>query len=153
MPLRAVARGLAVTDTVMLPFPVPEGTPPIAIQAVLLVAVQAQPVGAVTAIDEFPATQSSETAVLESWNVHDVPAWVTVTVWPATVTVPVRGAAAIFGVTENCARPPPARLLPAVIAIHPALLIAVQEHPAAVLTVMVPVPEIEGIATFVVESA
>ena len=66
MPLRELDAGLAVTDTVMLPLPVREPTPPIAIQVASLVAVQGQPAGAVTAIDEFPANGSSEIAVLES---------------------------------------------------------------------------------------
>ena len=66
IPVRGMAEGFAVTDTVMLPLPVRELTPLIAIQAASLVAVQAHPAGAVTAIEEFPAIEPSETAVLES---------------------------------------------------------------------------------------
>ena len=60
VPLRELDAGLAVTETVMLPLPVRELTPPIAIQAASLVAVQGQPAGAVTAIDEFPATSRAK---------------------------------------------------------------------------------------------
>jgi hypothetical protein len=72
--------------------------------------------------------------------VHDAPAWVTVTVFPATVMVPVRDVTAVLADTENCVRPLPATLLPPVIAIQAALLIAVQGQPLGVLTVIVKVP-------------
>ena len=84
---------------------------------------------------------------------HDAPAWVTLTVWPATVRVPVRGVLAMFSVTENCATPPPARLLPVVIAIHAALLVADQGQPFAVLTVIELAPAPAAMATFDVETS
>ena len=56
---------------------------------------------------------------------HDAPAWVTVTVWPATVIVPLRGVTAVLADTDNCVTPLPATLLPPVIPIQAALLLAV----------------------------
>ena len=78
---------------------------------------------------------------------HDAPACVTVTVWPATVMVPLRGVTAVLAETENCVTPLPATLLPPVIAIQAALLIAVQGQPLGVLTVIVKVPAPEATGT------
>ena len=58
---------------------------------------------------------------------HDAPAWVTVTVWPATVIVPLRGVTAVLVDTENCVTPLPATLLSPVSAIQAALL-ALSRH-------------------------
>ena len=65
---------------------------------------------------------------------HDAPAWVTVTVFPATVMVPLRAVTAVLADTENCVTPLPASLLPPVIAIQVALVAAVQAQPAGALT-------------------
>ena len=83
---------------------------------------------------------------------HAAPACVTVTVWPATVTVPERGAVPAFAVTENCAEPAPVALLPPVIVIHEALLIDVHPQPALVPTVTLPDPAPDASDTLVVDS-
>ena len=83
---------------------------------------------------------------------HGAPACVTVTVWPAIVTVPVRGAVPAFAVTENCAEPAPVALLPAVIVIQEALLVDVQPQPVLVLTVTLPDPAPDASDTLVVDS-
>jgi hypothetical protein len=56
----------------------------------LLVAVQAQPAGAETATVDVPADEDMVCDVGVTPKVHDTPLWVTVTVWPATVSVPTR---------------------------------------------------------------
>ena len=83
---------------------------------------------------------------------HDAPAWVTVNVWPATVMVPVRGVTAVLADTENCVRPLPATLLPPVIAIQAALLLAVQAQPAGALTAIDEFPATPPSDTAVVAS-
>ena len=68
------------------------------------------------------------------------PAWVTVTVWPATVRVPTRELVAEFAVTEYATTPLPFPVEPDVIVIQLALLVACHEQPEAAVIWMVPVP-------------
>jgi hypothetical protein len=56
-----------------------------------------------------------------------------VTLWPATVTVPVRPVVAAFAPTVSVTVPPPLPLV-GLAAIHAAPLVAVQLHPAVVAT-------------------
>jgi hypothetical protein len=65
---------------------------------------------------------------------------VTVKVWPATVSVPVRALDDEFAVTEKLTDPLPVPVAPVVTVIHAALLLAVQVHAPAVLTPTDPVP-------------
>ena len=60
-------------------------------------------------------------------------------VWPATVIVPVR-CGPVVAVTENCTTPAPEPLAPVVIVIQELLLVAVQAHPVAVVTLTAPDP-------------
>src|SRR5215207_513895 len=114
VPVRDVTAVLADTANCVTPLPATLLPPVIAIQAALLLAVQAQPAGALTAIDEFRATAPRDGDVGGSRCVHDAPPGSPVTgVW---------------------ARPLPATLLPPVIAIQAALLLAVQAQPAGALT-------------------
>ena len=76
-----------------LAFPVPLAPPVIVIHAALLLAVQAQvlpPPVTITSVLELPPTAGMDRVTGERPNVQDEPDWVTVTVWPATVSVPVR---------------------------------------------------------------
>ncbi len=61
-------------------------------------------------------------------------------VWPATVKVPVREEVLVFEATEKFTAPVAVPLLPEVIVIQEALLVAVQEHPEPAVTLTVPVP-------------
>jgi hypothetical protein len=54
---------------------------------------------------------------------------------PAIVMVAVRGAALLFGATEKLAEPSPEPLAPPVMVTHDVLLVAVQLHPVAAVTV------------------
>jgi len=67
--------------------------------------------------------------------VHEAPAWLTVTVCPPTVSVPVRELADEFADTEIVTVPAPVIELPPVTVIHAALLLAVQAQPAGAFTV------------------
>ena len=57
------------------------------------------------------------------------PAWVTVTVCPATVSVPVRWVVAVLAATVKLTPPLPDPLAPAVMVIQLALVAAVHEQP------------------------
>jgi hypothetical protein len=67
--------------------------------------------------------------------------WRTTNVRPPTVSVPLR-AGPVFAATANWIVPFPFRLPWLVIVIHGALLVAVQSHPAAVVTATVPEPPV-----------
>ena len=67
-------------------------------------------------------------------------AWVTVSVRPATVNVPLRCEELVDAATENATLPFPLPLDPDVTVIHEALLCAVQLQPAAVVTADDPEP-------------
>ena len=141
---------LAAADTVTFAVPV---LPAVTVsQAALSTALHEQPVAAVTVSEAVLAVDASDNAVVESVYVHGAPACVTVTVWPATVTLPVRGAVPAFAVTENLAEPAPVALLPAVIVIQGALLIDVHPQPVLVLTVTLPDPAPDASDTLVVDS-
>jgi hypothetical protein len=68
------------------------------------------------------------------------PSWITVTVWPATVRVPVRSPGAVLAVTPNVTVPLPVPLEPPLIVSQDALLVAVHPHPPPVVTVVVDEP-------------
>jgi hypothetical protein len=70
-------------------------------------------------------------------------ACVTVKVFPATVSVPVR-CGPVFAATENWVVPLPLPLPAAVIVIHESLLVAVQAQPVTVVTLIEPDPPLAG---------
>lgn len=73
---------------------------PIVIHAALLVAVQLQPVPAVTVIDPLAASDDGKLdEVGEIVIVHEVPGCVTVKVCPPIVTVPVREEVVVLAAT------------------------------------------------------
>lgn len=65
---------------------------------------------------------------------HPTPACVTVTVTPATVSVPVLGIEDVLPVTPKVTVPLPVPLLPDEIVIHETLAFAVQAHPGVAVT-------------------
>jgi hypothetical protein len=71
----------------------------------------------------------------ETVDTHGAPACVTVNVLPPIVSVPVRCVVTVFTATSNVTEPFPLPLAPAVTVIHAALLVAVQAHPVAAVTV------------------
>ena len=71
---------------------------------------------------------------------HDTPACVTVTVWPATVNVALRDEAAVFAVAVALTVPSPDPLAPLVTVSQDALLVAVQAQPVAAVSVTEPLP-------------
>src|SRR5205814_4556552 len=73
-------------------------------------------------------------------EVHGTPACVTVKVFPAIVSVPVRDVPAVFAATLNVTLPLPEPDAPVVTVIHVALLTAVHAQPVGAVTVVLPVP-------------
>ena len=112
------------------------------IHDVSLVAVQAHPSEVVTVDDPLaPANGTCCMLVGEMVNAHDVAFCVTVNVWPAMVSVPVR--ALVFGLADalNATVPVPLPLAPLVTVNQPVLLLTpVHAHPAGAVTAVDPVP-------------
>jgi len=72
--------------------------------------------------------------------VQGTPAWVTVTVWPAIVSVALRATLDALAVTLYVTVPFALPLAPAVTVSHAALLVAVHAQPVAAVTLTEPVP-------------
>jgi hypothetical protein len=140
-PVRAVAVALAVALIVTEAEPVP-GDPAVTVSqgVLLLVAVQPQPAGDVTLMIAGPPLDVSDTDVGEMLEVHATPAWVTVNVCPAIVSVPVRAEVDEFAADENVTDPLLVPVAPAVTVIHEALLTAVHVQPVPAVTVVLPAP-------------
>ena len=73
-----------------VPLPLPLAPLVIVSQLESLVAVQAQPDVVVTAALAVPPAAAIVCVVGDTEKLQGAPLWVTVTVWPATVKVPVR---------------------------------------------------------------
>ena len=71
-----------------------------AIQAVLLLAVQLQPMPAVTPTLPVLALDTTDALEAEMEYVQGAAAWLTVKVWPAIVKVPVREVVLLLAATE-----------------------------------------------------
>jgi hypothetical protein len=83
--------------------------------------------------------------------VQDTPCWVTVTAWPATVSVPVRDVVPASAATVNAKAPDPVADVPPVAVIQAAPELAVQAHVLPVVTLTDPVPPAAPIVIEVVE--
>jgi hypothetical protein len=124
------------------PFPLLLSPLPIVSHEALLLAVQAQPPGAVT--DTVPPPPDGGTAALDGEIVNVQPwPWLTVNVRPATVRVPVR-AGPVVDAARNATLPLPVPFAPLVIVSHDALLDAVHAQPGPVVTPTVPLPPSDG---------
>jgi hypothetical protein len=130
-----------------VPLPLPLLPPVIVIQLAALVADQAQPFVAVTATVAAPPATGAAADVGEIAYVQDgggggggaPAAWLTVTICPATVSVPLRALLELFAAALNCTWPLPEPEAPLVTVIHDALLVAFQTQPAAAATANDPV--------------
>ena len=119
-----------------VPFPVPLPGVMLVIQLAPLVAVQAHPGVAVTPMVIPPP------AAAEDWEVgliadeHSAACWLMEKVWPATVSVPVRGMPAGLPPTVKFTVPFPVPLSGVTLVIQVAPLVAVQAHPGVAVTAM-----------------
>ena len=142
--------GSTTSDTLPLPVPLPPEE--MLIHFTSLLAVHLHPLDVETETVNTPPTALASRSVgliayKQRFSVC-VCVCVTVNVSPAMVIVPVR----VFPErpsTLNATVPFPAPVAPEVIAIHPALLVALHEQPAAAETARVPLPPVLGVEKFV----
>ena len=140
VPVRWAVEVLVAALNVTVPFPLPLAPPVTVSQAALLVAVHAHPVPLVTAVVNAPPAEVSVRDVGETVKVQPAPLCVTVTVLPATVSVPTRWAVDVFAVALKVTVPFPLPLAPPVTLSQAALLVAVQAHPGPAVTPVVEEP-------------
>ncbi len=140
VPTRWAVDVLAVALKVTVPLPLPLAPPVTASQAALLVAVHAHSVPLVTAVVDAPPAEVIVRDVGETVLVQPVPLCVTVTVWPATVSVPTRWAVDVLAVAVKVTVPFPVPLAPPVTLSQAALLVAAQAHPEPAVTPVVEAP-------------
>jgi hypothetical protein len=134
VPVRGLAEVLAATAYATVPMPLPLPPPVTAIQDALLEPVHAQPLVVVTPVVNGPPAAGADCAVDDSVKLQ-VPLCVTVSVFPAIVSVPVRGTVVVLAVTLYETVPLPVPLLPPVTVIHDVLLLTpVHPHPLVVVT-------------------
>ena len=95
--VRALVDALAATEMANVALPVPLAGETVT-QLAPDDAVHAQPVVVVTLTVVVPAAFPTDGLSGDTVNVHGAAAWVTVTVWPAMVTVPVREVVAVLAV-------------------------------------------------------
>jgi hypothetical protein len=146
VPLRDETDPFAVALNETDPLPEPDA-PVVTVShpVLLLTAVHAQPVGAVTATVPVLLPEPRLCDVGEMVSVQVMPAWVTVNVCPATVSVPVRDEVDPLAAKLKPTDPFPDPDAPDVTVSQPVLLLtAVHEHPAAAVTATVPVPLLDA---------
>jgi len=120
---------------VTVAFPVPLLAEVTVIQLALLEAVQLQELPPTIQTVPVAPFASNFRLVGETARPQPVPACATVTVWPATVTVPVREAPPLLAATLKLAVPLPVMLLADVRVIQLAFVPAVHAHVLPVVTV------------------
>jgi hypothetical protein len=125
---------------VTCPLPVPLAPDEIGSHAAVLLADHAHPLGAVMPIDPAPPAAGRDCVGDDSEYEQLIAASVTVNVWPAIASVPVRGFVLVLAEALNATAPGPLPLAPLVIVSHGALLVAVQPHPPRPVTLTDPVP-------------
>ena len=141
VPVRLVPNTLDAT--MKLAEPLPLNGPPLMTtsQAVLLAIVHAHVASAVTVTRPEPPSAVNDAVLGEIDAAQPAGApCVTVKVVPAINRVPVRGAVPVFAATLKVTAPGPDPLLPAVMAIHEALLLAAHGQSADVVTAVLPLP-------------
>jgi hypothetical protein len=126
-------------DTVALP--VPLAAPVSLSQGTFTTAVHAHEDAVVMSTLLEPAAAGADTLVDDSEyeQVTDAAAWLTVNVWPATVSVPARDVGSVFSATENCTVPLPVPDAPAVTESHETLAVADHVQLVPVVTSTEPV--------------
>jgi hypothetical protein len=132
VPVRSVP-GFAATAKWTLPLPVPLAPDVIVIQGSLLVAVHVHPALVETVTGEAPPPFLSTESLVGLIEYEHGALCVSVNVWLAIVSVPVR-MLPVFAATVNATVPLPFPLAPDAIVIQGALLAEVHVHPVAAVT-------------------
>ena len=152
-PARPWPEVLAAALNETVPLPVPLASPVTVNQPVLLVAVHAHPVVALTEVDDAPPVAATVRLVGDSVTSHAEPACVIVKGCPATSSVPVLASAVVFAAAVNVTEPLPVPLAPPVTVSHDVLLLTpVHAHPAGDVTPVEPVPPPAGTEPLAAES-
>jgi hypothetical protein len=145
-------RGVVVAPTVKLTDPRPDIPPLVTvIQATGLVAVQVQPDPVTTEILLLSPVIGAATVVGETLYVQLLVDWLTVTIWPPTIIVPVRGAPVPFAATVKLNDPSP-DMPPLVILTHATVLVGVHEQLDPVTTEILLLSPVDGADTVVGET-
>jgi hypothetical protein len=133
---------LAVALNETVPGPAPDAPAVTVSHAALLLAVHAQPAAALTVTLAEDAVGANAAVVVDSANVHGsvAPACVTVTVWPAIVSVAGRGVEPGLAVAVTVTVPFPVPLAPVAIVSQGALLVAVHAHADVTANAAEPAP-------------
>ena len=140
-PVRGMPAGLAPMVKFTVPFPVPLPGVTLVSQAAALVAVQARPGVAVTAIAEPAPPAAATDCDVGLMDEHGKACCVTVKLVPATVSVPVRGMPAGLAPMVKFTVPFPVPLPGVTSVIQVAALVAVQVQPGiAVMAIADPAP-------------
>jgi hypothetical protein len=141
VPVRLTPELLVATMNVAVPVPLPGPGLIIATHATLLTASHGQVDAAVTVLVPEPPSEVNERLVGEIDVVQEpVALCVTVNVFPAMVSVPVRLVVAVLAATRNATVPDADPDAPLVTVSHDVWLAAVQAQPAPVVTALFPVP-------------
>ena len=138
-PVRAAPVVLAVALNDTIPVPLPDEPDVIDSHSAFADAVQAQPLTAVTVTVPPPAPAPRLTLGGTTAKVHANASCVTVNVWPAMVSVPVR-TEPVFAATANETEPFPEPDAPEVTVIQLAFDAAVHAHPFDAVTLTDPLP-------------
>ena len=134
-----VALAAAVKATEPLPAPVaPDVT--VSHDVSLLTAVHAHSARAVTVVEPVPPAAVIDRLAGASAYEHGRAAWFTENVWPAIVSVPLRGVVSGFAEALNATVPLPLPVAPLVTVNQDMLLTPVHEQPAGAVTVVDAVP-------------
>jgi hypothetical protein len=141
VPVRGLAVALAAALKATEPLPAPDA-PLVTVSQVasLLTAVQAHSAAAVTVVEPVPPAAVTGCPVGASAYVHGRAAWFTEKVWPAIVSVPLRGVVSGFAAALNATVPLPLPVAPIVTVSQDVLLIPVHEQPDGAVTVVDAVP-------------
>ena len=138
VPLRVSVVVFVATVKPTAPVPRPLAPDVTLSHVALLAAVHAQLISAVTLTLPVPPAATIDWLVGLIAYEHTAASWLTVTVAPAIVNVPVRASAVVFDATLKPTVPLSLPLAPDVTLNHVALLAAVHAQPVVVVTEMVP---------------
>lgn len=135
--MRGELAAFASIENATVPLPLPLTPDVIVSQASLLVAVQLQPAAVVMLLLVELAVAAGLRDVGDTLKVQGggAPAWVTETVCPAIVSVPVRGEVPGLAAIEKATAPVPLPLAPELTVSQAVLLVAVHVQPVEVVTV------------------
>jgi hypothetical protein len=140
VPVRDVVPVFAEVLNVTDPLPEPLAPLVTVTHVSVVVADQAQPVGAVTEIVPGSPAAATDCDTGEIAYVQATPGCVTEKVWPPTVIVALRDVAVVFAAPVKLTVPLPDPLAPAVIVIHVSVVVAVHAQPACAVTPIAPEP-------------